>query len=135
MTDDTWGFQARLKMPHNVIVKAPGLLPMMYRTRELAQELGISRRTLVRWAQLGAPHKRDRRGHVWIHGRLFASWVESHRGGRSRRKLQLDQAYCLRCNQVIVMEDPRPRKVGNMTLLGGKCPDCGSKVNRGSTCD
>jgi hypothetical protein len=127
--------QAVQKIPHQVIVRAPGLLPMLYRTIELAEELGISQSTIVRWAQLGAPHQRDRRGHIWINGNLFASWVESHRRGRSRRRVPIDQAYCLRCRRLVTMENPRSRRVGNMILVSARCPECGSKVNRGSADD
>lgn len=124
-----------LKLPHKVIVRAPGLLPMLYRTRELAKELGVNRTTIVRWSQRGAPHKRDPKGHIWIHGQLFASWVETHRRNRSRPKLPIDQGYCLRCNQIITIQDQETRRVGNMIMIGGTCPDCGAKVNRATSDD
>lgn len=105
---------------------------MLYRTRELADEIGVARRIVVKWAREGAPHERDRRGHIWIHGRAFAEWLDSQRRPRSRRSLSPQQAYCLRCNQAVQIEDQRPRKVGRLTLLSGSCPRCGEKVNRGT---
>jgi hypothetical protein len=108
---------------------------MMYGTQELAKELGVRQSTVVRWTQRGAPHRRDRRGHLWIHGHLFASWVESQRRSRSRRRVSIDQAYCLHCNKLVNMHNPRPRRIGNMILLSARCPECGAKVNRGSTDD
>jgi Tfp pilus assembly protein PilV len=40
---------SRFKIPHLVIVKAPGLLPMQYTAQELAEELSISESTLRDW--------------------------------------------------------------------------------------
>lgn len=45
----------RIKLPHQVIVKAPGLLPMLYTVRGLAEELGMPERTLRDWLVRGAP--------------------------------------------------------------------------------
>jgi hypothetical protein len=36
---------------------------------------------------------------------------------------------------VVTIQDPEPRRVGNMILLGGTCPDCGARVNRGKPND
>jgi hypothetical protein len=83
--------QSRYKLPHSVIVHAPGLLPMMYRTRELAEELGVATQTVVTWAKNGVPHgsteglsqpgwkaseERDR-ACVWQITKLTASDVKS----------------------------------------------------------
>ncbi|MFQ5961268.1 MAG: DUF5679 domain-containing protein [Candidatus Methylomirabilales bacterium] len=85
----------------------------------------------MNWVKAGAPHERDARGHIWIHGRAFAEWLDSKRRPRSRRSLSPEQGYCLRCNQTVQMENPRPRKIDGLTLLTGSCPNCGGKVNRG----
>lgn len=121
-----------VKMPHAVIVRSPGLLPMMYRTQELASELGVRRKDIVRWARSGAPHQRDKKGHIWIHGRLFASWVESHRRSRSRRRLPPGKGYCLRCRRVTTIQDPERIPVGSMVRIEGTCEACGAKVRRGA---
>ena len=124
---------AKQKIPHEVIVRAPGLLPMFYKTRELAEDLGADQQSIVRWAQNGAPHKRDGKGHIWIHGQLFASWIESQRKPRSRKEVPPDHGYCFRCNQIVKMEDIRKRRNANLILLTGTCTQCGGKVNRGSS--
>jgi hypothetical protein len=36
----------RIRLPHCVIVKAPGLLPMLYKPSEIAEELKIPERTI-----------------------------------------------------------------------------------------
>lgn len=123
---------SHMRMPHAVIVRAPGLLPMMYRTAELAGELGVRRQDVVRWARSGAPHQRDRKGHIWIHGRLFASWVESNRRSRSRRRLPPGKAFCLRCRRATVVKDPRRIPAGNMVRIAGTCAACGAEVRRGA---
>jgi hypothetical protein len=45
------------KIPHSVIVKASGLLPMLYTVSELAMELDIPGRTLRNWLANGAPRQ------------------------------------------------------------------------------
>jgi hypothetical protein len=79
------------RLPHGVIVRAPGLLPMRYKTRELAEELSISTRTIRRWARRGMPHQRDSRDHIWVHGEEFAVWVEDQRCARRGPKLDPDE--------------------------------------------
>jgi hypothetical protein len=59
----------RVHLTHSVIVKAPGLLPMLYLPSELAGELGMPVRTLYDWLNAGAPHTRDAQGNLWIEGR------------------------------------------------------------------
>jgi len=38
-TKSLW--QNKRKIPHSAIVKAPGLLPMLYTLREMSDELGV----------------------------------------------------------------------------------------------
>ena len=73
------------KIPHLVIVKAPGLLPMHYTPREIAEELGIPESTLRDWILRGAPHFRDDHNHLWINGQKFAAWVEDLRNAKNHR--------------------------------------------------
>lgn len=56
---------SNIKLPHSVIVKSPGLLPMFYQVSELAEAIGAVERTLRDWLVLGAPHLRDEE-----HGRV-----------------------------------------------------------------
>lgn len=78
----------RPRLPQLVIVRAPGLLPMWYSLRELAQELEVSVRSIQWWLDQGMSCRRDEHGHVWINGRQFAAWVKASTAQRSRQSLQ-----------------------------------------------
>ena len=119
------------RIPHSVIVRAPGLLPMLYKTSELAEELDIPRSRLHNWVRDGLPCQRDGRGHLWINGEELAAWVETQRTARRGPSLAPDQAYCLRCHRAVIPSDPTRRVRGKQVLLQGTCPECGTKVNRG----
>ena len=125
----------RFKIPHMVIVKAPGLLPMQYTAHEMADELHIPETTLRDWFLRGAPHTRDEHNHLWVSGQEFSAWVEEQRKSkqhRSHRKLKDGEGYCLRCNQVVEMIDPIVRHIkGKLYHTKGKCPVCGCTINRG----
>jgi hypothetical protein len=122
------------KIPHWVIVKAPGLLPMQYTAHEIVEELRIPESTLRDWLLRGAPHSRDEYNHLWVNGRRFAAWVEEQRKSkhRSPRKLKEGEGYCMRCNQIVEMLDPIVRHIkGKLFHTKGQCPTCGCAINRG----
>jgi hypothetical protein len=119
------------KIPHSVIVRAPGLLPMLYKVRELAEELHVSPNTIRKWAQKGMPHQRDSRSHIWINGREFAEWVETQRHARRGPKLGPDEGYCMRCRRAVHLLNPIQQINRKQVLLRGACPRCGATVNRG----
>jgi len=122
----------RIHLPHSVIVKSPGLLPMYYKVSELATAIDIPERTLRDWLSSGAPHFRDSHGSLWIHGRDFADWIASLRGPARDRKLADSEAFCMRCNKAVEMTDVSTRAMqGKLILIRGKCPNCGCRINRG----
>ena len=124
--------QKGIKFPHIVVVKSPGLLPMRYKVSEIALELGIPQRTLRDWLKRGAPHQRDSRNHIWIHGVGFAVWVKAQKKKKKSRRLGDDEAFCLRCNKIVRLVDPETKKiVGKLVHLKGRCINCGCKINRG----
>ena len=125
------GTGSNIKLPHVVIVRAPGLLPMLYTLTELGEELDISVRTLREWLDRGVPHERDKRGHIWINGRQVAAWVQIVRQARRERKLSEGQAYCVNCRRPVELKDPTSVRHGKQTLLSGICPDCGTSIHRG----
>jgi len=123
----------RTKLPHNVIIKAPGLLPMSYTPREICEELDIAESTLRDWLQMGVPHQRDNRNRIWINGEEFARWVNNQRKPKVTNKLNEDEAYCLRCNQVSKLLSPQIQPIkGNLVLIKGTCANCGAVINRGA---
>ena len=126
-----------IKLPHAVIVRAPGLLPMLYRPRELAEDLGVPPTTIKGWIKLGAPAQRDRRRHLWVNGSEFADWVETMRLARQNGKKPMgeDEAYCLGCRKPVKLRNPRRSAKGRLVLLSSECPNCGSTINRGSRND
>lgn len=123
----------RPHIPHIAIVRAPGLLPMLYTVAELSRELEIPDRTLRDWLDIhGVPHQRDKRGHIWVNGRQFASWVKSMRKPSRTAKLLQTQAYCMKCNQVVEIENPTMVNIkGKLVNIRGHCSRCGCTVNRG----
>ena len=123
----------RTKLPHHVIVKSPGLLPMLYTPREICEELGIAESTLRDWMQTGVPHQRDNRNRIWINGEKFSGWVNEHRRSTTTKKLNEDEAFCFHCNQVSKLLSPKVQTIkGNLVLIKGTCAVCGNVINRGA---
>src|SRR5579859_7177417 len=81
-------------LPHRVIVKAPGLLPMLYTPSELADELGVSSRSIRKWIKSDLPHQRDGAGRLWFNGRDVADWVRATQSTKRTPNLGPDEAYC-----------------------------------------
>lgn len=118
------------RIPQTVVVRSTGLLPVMYQTRALAEELGITPQLLVQWLRLGAPHVRDRSGRPWINGRDFAEWVDLQRREVPANPESGGIAFCPRCQATIAIEDPATTPLGTSVLVTGKCPKCGGPVSR-----
>ncbi len=125
------GTASGIKLPHAVIVRAPGLLPMRYRPAELAEDLEVPESTLRDWLGMGLPHQRDDRGHIWINGREFAEWVKSSRRSTSGPKMAEDEAYCFCCQKPVKLLNPATTSRGKQHLLKSACPHCGSNIYRG----
>ena len=123
------------RLPHSVIVRAPGLLPMLYRPRELAEDLGVSAYTVRQWVSHGAPHGRDARNHIWISGDRFAQWVDALRSRGGVGRLGPNQGYCVRCRTAVQLVSPVRCRNGKSTLLRATCPRCGADVCRGAKDD
>jgi hypothetical protein len=123
----------QINLPHGVIVKANGLLPMKYKPVELAEELGIPKRTLVDWLKRGIPHLHDEQNHIWINGDEFLAWVRQNQSHKAvHRKLKENEGYCFRCKKVVIMESQEVTIVkGNLIHIGGSCPECKGRVSRG----
>lgn len=124
--------QTSLKLPHKVIVRAPGLLPMMYTLKELAFALDMPYNTLRGWLSAGLPYERDANGRIWINGELFPSWVNNQRKEKTQRKLADDEGFCMSCNQARKIENPKILQVrGKVKQIRGVCPVCHHTICRG----
>ncbi len=119
------------KIPRCAIIRAPGLLPMLYTLGELEEELGVPAATIRGWTDKGAPHEHDSRGHIMINGRELAQWVIAIRQSRPRHRLKEDEGFCFHCREVVRLVNPQLELKGKRTLLSGTCPRCGGTVNRG----
>jgi excisionase family DNA binding protein len=122
------------KLAQRVIVRARGLLPMLYTPRELEEELGVPSRSVREWIKKGMPYQRDGRS-ILINGREFAGWIESVRKSGLRSPLECDEAYCLKCKKPVPLTNLRESRKGQLRLVQGKCPCCGRTVNRGGRVD
>jgi hypothetical protein len=123
------------RLPHTVVVRAPGLLPMLYSPPELAEELHIRAYIVREWLKKGLPHHRDAAHHVWLNGREVAAWVEATRYARPRQPLQTDEAFCVKCNRPVKLANPAQMPRGKHLLLSGTCPECGTSIHRGTRHD
>ena len=121
----------RPRLSHDVIVKAPGLLPMWYSPAELARELNMLPQTIRSWRRLGMPSRQDLHGDLWINGVAFADWVKASRAPNQLKRMGEDEAYCFRCRAPVPLERPLKRPNGKQAMLTGVCPNCGTQVNRG----
>jgi hypothetical protein len=122
----------RLHIPHDAIVRAPGLLPMLYKPSELCAELGVPAKVVHFWLRLGLPHQRDGRGHIWVSGKELSSWLLANRSVKRSSHLQTGEGYCFRCARPVRMTHVEKVLLGKVVLLRGKCPLCGSGVNCGA---
>ena len=121
-----------IKIPHAVIVRSPGLLPMLYKVSELAADLDIPERTLRDWLANGAPHERDEKSHLWINGEQFAAWVEAQRAQKQSIKLRDGEAYCFGCRAAVRISGQEEIPItGKLVHIRGVCPRCGTQVQRG----
>ena len=130
-TTGAGGREYRPNFSHAVIVRAPGLLPMLYKPSELAQEFGVDVATIREWLAHGAPHQSDERGYYWIDGQRFAAWIKLIRQTQ-HSTLGDDEAYCLRCRQPVKLLAATVTQRGKHLLLNGVCPTCGNSIHRGA---
>jgi hypothetical protein len=116
---------------HDVIVRAPGLLPMRYKPAELADELRVTAATVRGWVNhYGLPHKRGGHDEIWIVGTECAQWIRAQRKGRQRSRLKPDEAFCFNCDKPVRYINPTEKVLGNRVMISAACAACGRTVNR-----
>ncbi len=116
--------------------KLKRLLNMQYKLTELAGELGITTDTIYRsYIPAGMPCTKDERGHYWVNGKAFYEWAMAYvttRDRKPKKPMDPDQAYCMRCNQVIRIVNKRVYQANfsGIAKVTGRCPVCEGKVSR-----
>ena len=106
------------------------LLHMEYKATELARELGCHRSTIYEsYIPNGAPHRRDKLGHLWIVGTDFAAWAWTTIV-RSKYELQEGQAFCMHCRKPAEIQDPERSVSKSAILVRGRCSRCQLPVAR-----
>jgi predicted RNA-binding Zn-ribbon protein involved in translation (DUF1610 family) len=121
-------------LKHTHIVKLGRLLNMLYKPSEIAEEIGVTQDTIYRsYLPAGAPHIRDNHGSIWIHGPAFVAWAKQTVSKRKSERAGLPDghAWCMKCNTPVLIISPRLLTVNRyLELVQGKCPNCGTKINR-----
>lgn len=117
------------------IIRLDRLLDMMYRPSEIAELIGVNIDTVRRsYLSAGCPHKRDAYQKIWINGVAFKEWANEIIAERKRKKtypMKENEAWCMKCNQRVPIIEPKIKRVNYyIDLLQGKCPQCGTTVNR-----
>lgn len=126
----------RIKLPRLVIIRADGLLPMLYTPREICEEMDVPDSTLRDWLQAGIPFERDNTQHLWINGEKFSTWVKEQQPPKKKSKLQDGEAYCMVCRRVTQITNPSTLPVmGKLVHIKGTCPHCGNIITRGGRLD
>lgn len=127
----------RIHFNRSQLGKLKRLLDMEYRPSEIATEIGLTTDTLYRsHIPNGAPARTDKTNHIWINGKLYASWVHDYQIQRKSRLkdplvMATNETYCFTCNKVVAIATPKIRKYKrNIIQKTGRCSECGGKVSR-----
>ncbi len=119
------------------VLKLSRLLNMEYRVSEIADEMGITTKTIyTSYIPSGLPHRRDAGGNIWIVGTDFTTWVHAalEKGKRYANQKRLPigehQGFCITCKKAQdfgTITKRRPMS-GGRVLVYGTCSVCGRKI-------
>lgn len=100
---------------------------MEYKPAEIAEELGARKEQIIRLISVGAPARKDSKGHYWIHGKTFVQWLKDAGPKKpgDRATIEEDECYCVKCRQVVHYIERRRIK----RIVYGTCPK-GHKTSR-----
>jgi hypothetical protein len=128
MADD---MMRRPRLSGRQFARTRGLLPMEYRPTELARVIGCHRSTIYEsYIPNGLPHRVDSHGYYWIVGTDCAAWARTLLTSSS---IQLGdgEAFCLRCQAAVTIQEPVTRIVSKCSILvRGTRPQCFGTVAR-----
>ena len=106
---------------------------MLYKPSELAEEIGIHVDTVYRsYIPAGLPciHRQQ---DIWIHGPTFVAWAQGTitKHKKKRAGLPEDHAWCMKCNQPVLMTEPRICYTNQyIQIKQAVCSHCGTTINR-----
>ena len=113
------------------------LLNVSYKIPKLAEKLGLSPRYIRRMliGKYNAPHTRDGNGHILVNGQDLRKWIENffeEEASAKRMKTPLgdNEFYCVKCRARVLLNDFHFANDGCNNFLKGRCPVCGTKVNK-----
>jgi hypothetical protein len=113
------------------------LLDMLYKPSELSEELGVELRAVYAYLQAGCPFSRDEHNRIWINGAEFRAWadrllMEKRPKKQSRPRLAPDEAYCVRCKQIVPVGAFQlvTQVNSGVAMVAGPCPICQKPVFR-----
>jgi hypothetical protein len=122
---------------YNILRTSAVLLCMEYKPSELARELRINPKTILRsYIPAGLPHRRDEGGNIWIVGTKFNKWARTiyeHTHIKAGHILMKDnQVFCVRCNCVVEFHEIKKSRAlsGGRSMLFVVCPNCGKTCVR-----
>ena len=117
--------KGRVQLSQTIIVRAAFLLPITYRSTQLATQLGLAKKDCWRvreWARRGMPHHHDTTGHLMIDGVAFARWVAELTRKRPRRKLPLGHMWCPGCNSPQLPQQAKIEIMSGRRTRTAVCP-------------
>jgi hypothetical protein len=118
----------RGRLSKEQLFRLNALYDMDYTPRELADEVGFTRRQVYRvYLPLGCPHKKDHSGYVTINGRAFKEW---YRRTYARRSLLPGESFCLTCKRAVPIINPEVVEKKGMEIIQSNCPNCGRPLAR-----
>ncbi len=103
------------------------LFDMMYKPKELAEEIGIDVSQIYRvYLEMGCPHERDRRNHYWINGKALYEWYDHT---YKKLKLMPGEAYCKTCNKAVKLVNTIITEKKGAHYQLGNCANCDRKIS------
>jgi hypothetical protein len=109
-------------------IKLKNLLNMMDKSSDLAEEVGFNQNQVYMvYVPASCPHERDKKGHIWINGKLFKAWAEEV---YQKRTLKPGEAFCLTCKRAVKIVNLVRHRKDRLIYDLSDCPICERKLTR-----
>jgi len=121
------------RISRGTVLKMERLLNMQYKPSEIAEELGISTKTIYSsYIPAGLPHQRDDAGNFWIVGTAFRDWAMAvlQTNKHVKKVIGDNEAYCVGCRAVREFSRITKRRKfsTDRVQIFGPCSVCGSTM-------